>query len=246
MQKFIHYRVASSLHMDLGENVKNFSLQSTVIFTTVMCVFIMLACLKFSPTSVGVTMEFGSLMLGVLLGVDRKRIWLDPDPENDKVMLTLQIVGGTLLLIIYTASIAPILLFVYKCKIVRNAFSFWNGRAYCALLRGMEFAQTEEGRTTYNLLFKDHCKLEITVKAFNFERKILLMIFKTIFNFFLGILLDLLDCLDQMYSFTLESFFALQVVSLFFQMYFFFRTGSQTQVATTSGPIPPSKGIIFD
>lgn len=146
------------MHMDLAEKSKNFTVQSSVMLVILTSVFIMFSCLKFSPSAVGTPSIFGSLMLRVFLEIGHERAWLDPiHTKNKQILQIVKVVGGFFLITIFVAAVAPILLFIYKCKIIRNAFAFWNGRVYCVLLRGREFAQTEEARTTYNLLFKDHC-----------------------------------------------------------------------------------------
>lgn len=146
------------MHMDLAEKTKNFTMQSSLVLVVLMSIFIMSLCLKVSPIAVGTPSLFGSLMLRVFLEIGHERTWLDPFlKENQQILLIIELVGGFFLIHIFLSSVAPVLLFIYKCKIIRNAFAFWNGRVYCVLLRGREFAQTEESRTTYNLLFKDHC-----------------------------------------------------------------------------------------
>lgn len=106
-----------------------------------------------------------------------------------------QIIGGIFFIFVFISSKVYIFLFLFKCKLLRNAFANWNGRVYAAVLRGGDFIQSDRGRTTYGLLFKDHC-----------------------------ILLDLMEGTDRLFSTIIESYFGLQVVSICFEGYFFIRT----------------------
>ncbi|CAL8131394.1 unnamed protein product [Orchesella dallaii] len=206
-------KAAYTLHMDIAGKVTDFTVQSTVICTVITCLFIMLGSLKFGPSSIGTPTVFGSLMVRLYLG---SKVWLEYEPNKFGIRQVIEIIGGLMLVIIFVSSIAPMLLFIYKCKILRKALACWNGRAYCALLRGTEFAQTEDCRMTYNFLFKDHC-----------------------------VLMDLVDSVDQMYAFTIESFFILQIISFCFQLYFFFRVGTEGVLFIPYAPIKYEKKYFY-
>ena len=46
-----------------------------------------------------------------------------------------------------------LILYLVKAKMLRNAFAYWNGRVYAAVLRS-GFTKSKRGRTTFPLLFK--------------------------------------------------------------------------------------------
>jgi hypothetical protein len=96
-----------------------------------------------------------------------------------------------------------VLLCMTICMYLKNAFLMWNGRVYASLLRGGDYIHSKEGRSTFSLLFKDHCTL-----------------------------LDLVEGTDRVFVYILESFTGLAVLSLCLEIYFIIRTAQKGYVET--------------
>lgn len=117
------------------------------------------------------------------------------EPSSPMERKFINVMGGIFFLVVFSASKVYMFVFIYKCKLLKNAFSCWNSRVYASILKGAKKPQNHENRTTFTLLFRDHC-----------------------------LLLDLMDGTDQLFATILESYFALQVCSTCFEAYFFIRT----------------------
>lgn len=199
------HRAVYTMHMDISRRSRSFSVQALILFATVVVILTLLACFKYGPSAIGLPTVFGDLTLRLFL---KKGGWLETDTHTRK---TVQVLGALLLILTFTASKSAILFFIYHCKSLQSAFAYWNGRVYAAVLRGGEFAQTDEGRTTYKLLFKDHCN---NFNFTNFKYNFLKVTYKNKFNLS-GVLMDLMEGLDQVYAFTVESYFGCQVIYIY-------------------------------
>ncbi|CAL8106901.1 unnamed protein product [Orchesella dallaii] len=178
-----------TMHMDCSRLGLGFSVRVTILTILISIGLTLMAIFKVGSTPIGLPTVFGDLLFRLFI---KNYAWLESEtPER----MVAQFAGAIILILAFVASKSAILLFIYHCKLIQSAFAFWNGRVYAAVLRGGEYAQTDEGRTTYKLLFKDYC-----------------------------VLMDLMEGMDQVFAFTMESYFGCQVCSLFFELYFCIRT----------------------
>ncbi|XP_035705460.1 uncharacterized protein LOC118434915 isoform X2 [Folsomia candida] len=129
--------------------------------------------------------------------------------------------GGFLFFYILICSKTFILLFVLICRLLRNSFAVWNTRLQRVLLKGGsnetkncnpaylsltlifrhkgedKFRSSEKivDRTEFSLLFKDHVCI-----------------------------LDLLEGADALFANIIESYYASQICSIIFEVYYFYRS----------------------
>jgi hypothetical protein len=112
----------------------------------------------------------------------------------------ISIVGYVVFGYIIICSKVYILLFLYKCKILKNAFATWNERLEAVLHKG-EVNKTRkehcEARTGFDHLFRDYV-----------------------------ILLDLLRGSDTMFTNVIETYYGTQIFSVCFEIYYFVRSFS--------------------
>lgn len=149
--------------MDVARKARNFSFLALTVFIVVVVFLTLLSVFRIGPTAIGLPTVFGDLTFRQFITTEK---WLLANStETYNIRSRVQVAGGLFLIFTFTASKSAILLFVYHCKTLQSTFAYWNGRVYAAVLRGEDFAQTTEGRTTFKLLFKDHCKRVVPLKT---------------------------------------------------------------------------------
>ncbi len=146
--------------------------------------------IKFAPVTVGAPTLLGIYMFRFFLL--ERGIWIEKD---DDWRTGLQYSGAFFLFLMFTASKVQMIMFVFHCKILKNAFACWNGRAYVALMKGGKYFFTQEGKVTCQLLYKDHT-----------------------------VILDMLEATNKLCSGVMEMYYGLQTTTIFMEVYFFFRT----------------------
>lgn len=139
------------MHMDVSRGPRAFSIRALIGYLLILVILTLFAVFHVGPSASGLPTVLGDLTLRMVI---REKEWLHKDTRTRNIV---KIFGTIIFVMTFTASKSHILFFIYHCKSLKSAFAYWNGRVYAAVLRGGEFAQTDEGRTTYKLLFKDHC-----------------------------------------------------------------------------------------
>jgi len=157
----------------------------TMLFITIFTIFIMGLC-KFAPMTRSVPLIVGDFMYGHFFGIrtSTDEIWILNRPI---IRYAFQALGSLTIFCIYTSSKATILLFMFHCKVLKNAFATWNGRAYIYIMKSAKYMVTEEGAERLKLLYKDHC-----------------------------LILDLMEGVNTSFAMMVETFYSFQVILLTF------------------------------
>jgi hypothetical protein len=162
-------------------------MQTTSIKGYIMIIFyvlttsavILMGMLRFAPVAQSIPLLVGNFLFRGYFGFEYDGIWILDRPY---FRLTFQILGGFSILLIYSSSKALILLFIFHCKVLRNAFAAWNGRTYIFIMKAAKFFVTEEGGNRLKLIYKDHC-----------------------------VILDMMEALNRNFATVTETYYALQV-----------------------------------
>lgn len=186
------------MHVDVAKGLFKPTWAATVGFFTSVLLLAVMAIFRLSPLLVGTPALFSILQLR-LFQVHMAKTCLphahDDGGTKSGGKAVYDLIAWIAVMYIFVASKAVVFLFWFVCKMLKRAFVSWNGRFQAAILRTGGFIQSVQGRTTFQLLYKDHC-----------------------------ILLDLLEGTDRFFGSTIEAYFALQIVSIIFETYFALRT----------------------
>lgn len=140
--------------MDVSKSARTYSIRITIYLVVATIIMAFLTAFNIGPTCRTLPLVVGDLTFRQL--IFRKNWLIDANGGTKRIV---RIFGWIFLVLICFGSKCAIIWFIFFCKKLRNAFAYWNGRMYAAILREGKEAQTEYGRTTLRLLFKDHCKL---------------------------------------------------------------------------------------
>jgi len=175
------------MKMDAAEGVRDFIVKTTAFYVCFLLAFFGLTAISFAPVSSGAPAVFGIMWIRLAY----------PNIHTDQNFRYLRYIATIVFGYIVICSKTYMLLFMYKCKILRNAFITWNRRLEDVLQKRNQGTRAEqhEKRTGFDHLFKDHSNL-----------------------------LDLLIGCDYLFENVIESYYGTQIISICFEVYYFYRS----------------------
>ncbi|CAG7734861.1 unnamed protein product [Allacma fusca] len=202
MAKYLSFwsLAAQIIHVDVSIGLLMYSRIVVAFYLVIMVVMTILSLVRISARAADLPSLFSILMFRLNFPCLLGRTIVMNEPEEKpftfpKLHLIFEIISAVCLLFIFISSKVLILYFLHFCRMLTKAFKSWNARFHAVINFPDKFSQSAEGRTTYELLFKDHCTL-----------------------------LSLIEGTDRCFSTIVESYLALQLVSIILETYFVYRT----------------------
>ncbi|XP_035712395.1 uncharacterized protein LOC118437475 [Folsomia candida] len=183
------------MKMDAGkhpDNVHKYLIRVTSFYAGFLVVFIGLCAGRIAPVATGAPTQLVILW---------SRLFF-PSIHAWKYLHILRWFGIVVYVYLLMCSKVYILLLLYICKILKNAYATWNERLVTVIHKGKK----EEKKSR-----KEHCAARTG--------------FDHLFRDYV-VLLDLLRGADTMFANVIESYFGTQVFSLCFEVYYLLRTFS--------------------